>query len=473
MNKYKNLVEIQNALKLGELSSAQLVEHYLSNIDKNTSINAFLEVFREEAIDSAKALDLKRKKGKNGKLDGMVIAIKDNIAYKGHRFSASSKLLDGFESIYSSTVVERLIKEDAIIIGRTNCDEFAMGSSNENSAFGPVLNPLNSKRVSGGSSGGSAAAVKADMCLAALGTDTGGSIRQPASFCGVYGMKPTYGRVSRHGIIAFASSFDQVGPFAKSVEDCAAIVNCIAGPDEFDSTCRQLEVPDYPVSNTDSKLRIAVLKGLANYEGVEESVKTNYVSYLKALEVAGHEIVEKDFMYLDYVVPTYYILTTAEASSNLSRYSGILYGKRAENSGNLEDTYKKSRAEGFGEEVKRRIMLGTFVLSEGYYDAYYGKAQKVRRLLKEKATDLLSDCDLLLTPTAPSTAFGLGEIKDPIQMYLADIFTVFANLAGCPSISMPIFTDDAGMPFGMQIMCKNFEEGDLFNFAKTLSEARP
>jgi aspartyl-tRNA(Asn)/glutamyl-tRNA(Gln) amidotransferase subunit A len=361
-----------------------------------------------------------------------------------------------------------LLAEDAIIIGRTNCDEFAMGSSNENSAFGNVLNPHDLKRVPGGSSGGSAAAVAAGLCLAALGTDTGGSIRQPASFCGVVGMKPTYGRISRWGIIAYASSFDQIGPLTNNVDDAAKILEVLAGVDEFDSTLSSQPVPKYSEQLArPEKLRVAYLEDCLEKDGLDPEIKARLFSIMDQLKKDGHTVEPVRFPYLDYLVPAYYVLTTAEASSNLARYDGIRYGYRSKNATDLESTYKKSRSEGFGAEVKRRIMLGTFVLSAGYYDAYYSKGQKVRRLLRNKTQEIFDNYDLILLPTTPGTAFEFGaNSADPIKMYLEDIFTVQANLTGFPAISVPAGKNKSGLPFGVQLMARRFEEGQLLAFAK-------
>lgn len=418
-------------------------------------------------------MDEKIKSKTSGKLAGMVIALKDNLCYKDHKLSASSKILQGFESLYSATVVERLLAEDAIIIGRTNCDEFAMGSSNENSSFGNVLNPLDTTRVPGGSSGGSAAAVAADLCLAALGTDTGGSIRQPASFCGVIGLKPTYGRVSRYGAIAYASSFDQIGPLAKTIEDTALIMEIMSGKDEYDSTASSKPVPEYSkeLNKTSTKIRVAYLKDCLEKEGLNPEIKSRMNEIIGKLKAAGHTVDAVDFPYLDYLVPTYYVLTTAEASSNLARYDGINYGYRSANATDLESTYKKSRTEGFGTEVKRRIMLGTFVLSAGYYDAYYSKGQRVRKLLQNKTNEILNNYDFILLPTTPGTAFKFGQNSaDPIAMYLEDIFTVQANITGLPSISLPLGKHSNGLPFGVQVIGKSFAETALFSFSKYLME---
>lgn len=462
-------MQIREQLSSGTLSCHSLVQHYISRIESQAKLNIFLEVFKDESLQRAALIDKKIKDKTAGKLAGLVIAIKDNLCYKGHKVSASSKILEGFTSLYSATVVERLLSEDAIIIGRCNCDEFAMGSSNENSAFGNVLNPLDNTKVPGGSSGGSAAAVAAGMCLAALGTDTGGSIRQPASFCGVVGLKPTYGRVSRYGAIAYASSYDQIGPITKNIEDAALIMEVIAGADEFDSTVSQKPVPTYSkeLNTNQSVVKIAYLKNCINANGLDSEIKNKIEFLLAGLKQKGHTIGAVDFEYLDYLVPAYYVLTTAEASSNLARYDGINFGYRSPNATDLESTYKKSRSEGFGKEVKRRIMLGTFVLSSGYYDAYYSKGQKVRRLLKQKINSILSEYDYIILPTTPTTAFSHGKNNaDPIAMYLEDIFTVLANHTGNPAISIPIGTHSNGMPFGIQIIGKSFDESGIFAFSK-------
>lgn len=467
MKFYSSLKEVQEDLKNNRVTVISLVEYYLDRINQYQNLNAFNEVFGEEALKSASFIDQKLKDGTAGRLAGMVICIKDNICYKGHEVTASSKILQGFISVFSATVIERLLAEDVIIIGRTNCDEFAMGGSNETSHYGPVKNFSDVKRVSGGSSGGSAVAVQADLCLAALGTDTGGSVRQPASFCGVIGLKPTYGRVSRHGIIAYASSFDQVGPITKSIADAALLMEIMAGSDEYDSTTAQTPVPKYTSSPKNSgKKSIAYIQEILESDGVDQEIKNLMQTKIKALQADGHLVEPVSFAYLDYVVPTYYVLTAAEASSNLSRFDGVHYGYRSANATDAETTYTKTRTEGFGEEVKRRIMLGTFVLSSGYYDAYYTKAQKVRRLIKDKTNEILSNYDFILMPTTPTAAFSIGEIvKDPIIMYLEDIFTVQAALAGVPAISLPAGNNVDGLPLGLQLLAPAFAEEELLNFS--------
>lgn len=467
---YTNLAAIQTDLKQRKITLSSLVENYLNTIEANNHLNAFLEVFADESRAIAKQLDEKISAGKAGKLAGLVIGLKDNICYKNHACSASSKILEGFVSMYHSTVVERLLAEDAIIIGRLNCDEFAMGSSNENSAYGPVLNPLDTSRVTGGSSGGSVAAVAANLCLAALGTDTGGSVRQPCSFTGLVGLKPTYGRISRYGIIAYASSFDQVGTITHNVEDAALILEVISGKDEFDSTASSTLVPEYSkYLQFNKKVKIAYFKECIESTGLNPEIRKRTEAILQQLKNLGHTVEEVTFPYLDYLVPAYYVLTTAEASSNLSRYDGIHYGYRSKQAFDLESTYKKSRSEGFGKEVKRRIMLGTFVLSAGYYDAYYSKAQKVRRILKNKVDEILNQYDFIVLPSTPDSAFKFGEnSQDPIKMYLEDIFTVLANLSGIPSISLPLGQKQNQLPFGIQVLAKEFDESNLLAFSTYL-----
>ena len=467
---YNSLKHIQSDIQQNKTTLRGLVLHYLGNISARKNLNAFIEVFQEEALERADVIDLKIKQGTAGKLAGLVIGLKDNICYKNHQVTASSKILSGFESVYSATVVARLLAEDAIIIGRLNCDEFAMGSSNENSAYGNVLNPLNEKCVPGGSSGGSAVAVAANLCHVTLGSDTGGSIRQPASFTGTVGLKPTYGRVSRFGLIAYASSFDQIGPITKSVEDCALVLEIISGADKNDNTSSSQKVEVYNQGlSADKKFKFAYLKECVEAEGLDPEVKQAVLKQIEWLKNNGHVVEAVDFPYLEFLVPTYYVLTTAEASSNLSRFDGIHYGYRTKNATDLESTYKKSRSEGFGKEVKRRIMLGTFVLSAGYYDAYYSKGQKVRRVIQEKTKEILNNFDFILTPSTPGTAFEFGKNSaDPIKMYLEDIFTVQANIAGVPAISVPCGIHSNGLPMGLQIMANYFEEGKLLNIASKI-----
>ncbi len=464
-----SLKAIRTALTQQDYTLKQLVAFYLGRITEQAHLNAFLEVFAEEALAKAEAVDQNLQAELDKPLTGLILGIKDNLCLKGHKVSAASKILENFESLYTATAVQRLIDAGAIVIGRTNCDEFAMGSSNENSAFGPALNPFDPTRVPGGSSGGSAAAVAAGMCTATLGTDTGGSIRQPASLCGVVGLKPTYGRVSRYGAIAYASSFDQIGPITLTVDDTALIYEIMGGKDEMDATTSSKPIVNYLTTGTDKKYKIAYIKETVESEGLDPEIRERIYAVRDALIAQGHTVEAVDFPYLDYLIPTYYILTTAEASSNLARYDGIHYGHRSAKATDLESTYKLSRAEGFGKEVQRRIMLGTFVLSAGYYDAYYSKGQKVRRLLRDKCNDILTEYDFMLTPTTPSTAFKIGEnTSDPIKMYLEDIYTVLANLAGLPAISLPLGKHSNGLPFGLQITGRHFDEARLLRFSSVL-----
>ena len=465
---YHTFDEIRDALDRGT-SVESITRYYLQKIEEKKHLNAFLEVFTDTALAKAKLVDEKLKNKTAGRLAGMVIGLKDNLAYQDHKVSAASKILEGFVSIYTATAVQRLLDEDAVIIGRLNCDEFAMGSSNENSAFGNVLNPHNEKTVPGGSSGGSAVAVAAGLCTASLGTDTGGSIRQPASFTGTIGFKPTYGRISRYGLLAYASSFDQIGPFANSVKDIALLTEIMSGKDEFDSTLLQENSSNFlPGIQADKKLRVAYIKDCIDAEGIDTEVKNRLLQLIDELKKQGHIVEAVDFPYLNYMIPTYYVLTTAEASSNYARYDGVHFGYHSKNAIGVEDTYKKSRSEGFGEEVKRRIMLGTFVLSQGYYDAYYTKGQKVRRVIQDKTKQIFSNHDFILLPTTPGTAFEAGAVSDPIQMYLQDIFTVQANLSGNPAISLPLGNHSNGLPFGIQVIGKHFDEAGLLSFSDYL-----
>jgi aspartyl-tRNA(Asn)/glutamyl-tRNA(Gln) amidotransferase subunit A len=463
---YKNHKEKLELIKSNKLNLVENVKHFLKNIEGHKELNAFNFVFADETIESAKKIEQKIKNNSAGKLAGMVIAIKDVLAYKDHPLTCSSNILKNFTSLYTATAVQKLIDEDAIIIGKTNCDEFAMGSSNENSAFGNVLNPVDKTRVPGGSSGGSAAAVTANLCDVALGTDTGGSIRQPAAFCGVYGLKPTYGRVSRFGLTAFASSFDTIGPFSKNVEDAALILEVLSGKDENDSTSVNKGIPAYTsLLENGNKLKIGIPKEYFA-EGLDEEIRTAILDLADELKLEGYEVKEVSLPMTEYTIATYYILTTAEASSNLARFDGARYGYRAQNYKDLNDMYVNSRTEGFGKEVKRRIMLGTYVLSSGYYDAYYRKAQKVRRLIKEDYDKVFSEVDLLLTPTTPTTAFKIGEKSDdPLQMYLSDIYTTSANLAGIPGMNIPIGKNSENLPIGLQILSQQFDEEKIFQLA--------
>jgi len=459
-------------LQQEDITCELAVQHYLRKIRDRNHLNAFIEIFETEALEKSRELDKKRISGEPlKKLHGVIIAIKDVICYKDHQVSAASGILKNFTSIYSATAVEKLLSEDAIIIGRTNCDEFAMGSTNENSAYGKVLNALDETKVPGGSSGGSAVAVQADLCMLSLGSDTGGSVRQPADFCGITGLKPTYGRISRYGLIAYASSFDQIGIFGKNIPDISKVLEVISGPDEYDSTVSHQHSYSCSVPlNKKEKIRFAYFPEALEHASLDTEIATAIKRFIQELREEGNEVHPISFDLLDYIVPAYYVLTTAEASSNLSRYDGIKYGYRTPRKEvDLEELYKCSRTEGFGKEVKRRIMLGTFVLSSGYYEAYYTRAQKVRKKLVDKTNEIFINFDMIIIPAAPATAFKSGEkTNDPVTMYLADIYTVMANLTGIPAISIPLFRHSNGMPFGLQLMAKRFNESSLLQSAHHL-----
>jgi aspartyl-tRNA(Asn)/glutamyl-tRNA(Gln) amidotransferase subunit A len=447
-------------LQAGVTSVELVTENFLAAIEKGKRLNAFLSVFHQRALDRARSIDRKLASGNGGRLAGMVIAVKDVLALKGERVTCASKMLEHYVAPYDATAVARLESEDAVVIGKTNMDEFAMGSSTENSAFGPVLNPVDESKVPGGSSGGSCVAVASGMAHAALGTDTGGSIRQPASFCGVVGLKPTYGRVSRYGLIALSSSFDQIGPFAHTVADAAMVLQVIAGKDERDSTSADVPVPEYARALTKDVKGLRVgLPDEAFGEGLQPEVRHAIERGVDRLRTGGATIKQVSLPHAKYNVSTYYILMTAEASSNLARYDGARYGYRSASARSLSDMYVRSRSEGFGAEAKRRIMLGTYVLSAGYYDAYYRKAQKVRRLIQEDFFRAFESVDCIIMPTSPTTAFSIGEkMDDPLTMYLSDIYTVSANLAGVPAINIPCGADASGLPIGLQVVGKQFDE---------------
>ena len=464
----KSLTEIIKDLNSGKVTSKQLVLMCKEKIEQTKNLNALNSTCFEDALIRAEQIDQKRKNGeKVGKLAGAPIVIKDNINKIGTKTTCSSKLLKNYESVYDATVVKKLEAEDAVIIGKANMDEFAMGSSNENSAFGVVHNPVNFDYVPGGSSGGSAATVKANQCFASLGTDTGGSVREPASFCGVVGIKPTYSRVSRYGIVAFASSLDQVGPLTKTVEDNALMLEILAGYDDKENTSSKLPVPEYSknLAKSINGKRIGIAKeffALGMNPEVEKAVK-NAIQFYKA---HGAEIVDVSLKNIDLALSTYYVLSSAEASSNLGRYDGVRYGVRKDKFDSLEDLYVDTRTNGFGKEVKRRIMLGNFVLSSGYFDAYYKKAQKVQQLLKQEFEECFKKCDALLSPVSPTTAFKLGEkSNDHIQMYLSDIYTVPVNVVEVPAISFPGGKDSKGLPIGLQLIGKKFDEQTLYDLA--------
>jgi len=470
MSALKTFDSITSELGAGRTSCEKITQGYLNAIEEGKDLNAFLAVFPEEALEQARAVDRKLAGGTAGTLAGMVVSIKDVICIKDEKVTCGSKILQDFISLYDATAVARLKKADAIVVGKTNMDEFAMGSSTENSAFGRVRLPQDESRVPGGSSGGSAVAVRAGMSTAALGTDTGGSIRQPAAFTGVLGLKPTYGRVSRYGLVAFASSLDTIGPFALCARDIARVLQVIAGHDDHDSTSAAIPVPDYTSSLTrDIKgLRVGLPKEYYG-AGLEDEIRSAIQRKVDLLRAGGALIEEVSLPHSEYTIATYYILATAEASSNLARYDGARYGSRAKGARSLPEMYVKSRSEGFGPEVKRRIMLGTYVLSAGYYDAYYRKGQKVRRLIQEDFTRAFTKVDCLVTPTSPTTAFIAGEkVDDPLQMYLSDVYTTSANLAGIPGVSIPCGTDRHGLPIGLQILGRQFDEATILKVADFL-----
>lgn len=467
-----SLTDIKSRLANGALTLESLTQHYLDQIDAKKDLNIYVNVFASEALNRAKVLDEKYNTDPEsvGKLFGVVISIKDVICYKDHPVSAGSKMLSNFESIYNSTVVERLMAEDAIIIGSTNCDEFAMGSSNEHSYYGPTKNADNPDYIPGGSSGGAAVSVQADTCLLALGSDTGGSVRQPAAHCGIIGMKPSYGRISRHGIIAYASSFDQIGILGRHTADIALVLEVIAGRDEYDSTVSQEEVPAYSEQiDADKKYKVGVLNHFFEDEKIDDQIRTASMDMIQRLKDSGVECEEVAINLTEYLVPTYYVLTTAEASSNLSRYDGVKYGHRADNISDLETLYKSSRTEGFGMEVKRRIMLGTFVLSSGYYDAYFEKAQKLRQMIKEEIDRVFEKVDIILLPVSLDFPWKIGDTdQDPVTVYLSDVCTVIANICGIPGLSYPICRNAENLSAGIQVLSKKHTEQDLINFSRQL-----
>jgi aspartyl-tRNA(Asn)/glutamyl-tRNA(Gln) amidotransferase subunit A len=452
-----------------ELTSSQVVESLFEQIEKNDQqINAYLLLLKSEALKKARQVDEKiAKSEKVGKLAGIPVTVKDNICTKGTRTTCGSKILENFVPPYDATVLKRLKAADAVLVGKTNMDEFAMGSSTETSHFGVTKNPYGPDRVPGGSSGGSAAALAAGEAILALGSDTGGSIRQPASFCGVVGLKPTYGRVSRFGLVAYASSLDQIGPMARNVRDCALLLGVIAGHDPCDSTSADMPAPDY-LSGLEKEIKGLKIGLPQEYfaEGLEEEVKSALLSAVRQLQDRGVEVEEVTLPHTEYAIATYYLLATAEASANLARYDGVRYSFREENPANLDQMYRRTRSRGFGAEVKRRIMLGTYALSAGYYDAYYLKAQKVRTLIMQDFQQAFQKVDVLVTPTSPTVAFKIGEkIDDPLQMYLSDIYTISANLAGIPGISVPCGFSSDGLPIGIQILGRHFEEETVLRVA--------
>ncbi|MDX1548494.1 MAG: Asp-tRNA(Asn)/Glu-tRNA(Gln) amidotransferase subunit GatA [Rhodothermales bacterium] len=472
---HPTFADARRALENDETSCEALVSSFLERIEADDGrLNAFIDVDDEGALHHARYLDAQRARGQDRPLAGLVLGVKDVLCIKNRRVTAGSKMLADFESLYDATVIERLREAGAIFIGKTNCDAFAMGSSNENSHFGPVKNPLDEARVPGGSSGGSAAAVAAGMCHAALGTDTGGSIRQPAAFCGVVGLKPTYGRVSRYGLVAYASSLDCIGPLGHSVEDVAVLLGTLAGADPNDATSAPVAVPDYRKALTGSVegVRIGLPKEYFA-DGLDDGIRQRIEAVVEGLKARGAEVREVSMPHTAYGIATYYVLATAEASSNLARYDGVRYGYRAdeeavrerleEGESLLERLYTQTRTEGFGTEVKRRIMLGTYVLSSGYYDAYYGRAQRVRTLIRSDFDRAFESVDVLLTPATPTPPFALGsKTDDPLAMYLSDVYTVTANLAGVPGLVVPAGTHpEDGLPVGLQLLGRHFDEALL------------
>ena len=468
--------DLRQKLKSGEVSSKELVQEKINRINElDPTLNSFLTVNTELALSKAEHIDKQIASGDHlPPLSGIPIAIKDNLCTKGIKTTCASKILDNFVPPYESTVTKKLLNAGAIMIGKTNMDEFAMGSSTETSAFGPTLNPWNITKVPGGSSGGSAASVAAGLCYGSLGSDTGGSIRQPASFCGVVGMKPTYGRVSRWGLIAFASSLDQVGPFANNVSDAAEILQVISGKDEFDSTTVDIPVPNYleTLSKSIKGMKIGLIDNCFDHEGLATDVKESVLGSASLLENLGAEIVNVSCPRFNDGIATYYVIAPSEASANLARYDGVKYGFRSEDEQSLIEMTTKSRALGFGNEVKRRILIGTYALSAGYVDAYYKKAQQVRTLIRKDFDDAFKKVDVLLAPTAPTTAFGSGDnIDNPMAMYLSDLLTIPANLAGLPAISLPCGFDNSGLPIGLQLIGNVFEEGKLLQVASQFEKA--
>jgi aspartyl-tRNA(Asn)/glutamyl-tRNA(Gln) amidotransferase subunit A len=469
MELYESTIhELQDKLRAGVTTSAEIVSSVFGRIDAvEKDVHAYITLMRESALAEAERADLALDRGERRALTGIPVALKDIFCTKGVRTTCGSRILDNFVPPYDATVVERLRTAGAVFVGKTNMDEFAMGSSTENSFFGATRNPWDLERIPGGSSGGSAAAVAADECIAAFGSDTGGSIRQPASLCGVVGMKPTYGRVSRYGLVAFASSLDQIGPFTKDVEDCAILMNVIAGYDPRESTSVPQEVPDYRrfLGRDIEGWRVGIPKEYF-IDGIDPEVEAAIRETVRVVEGAGAKCVEVSLPHTDYCVAAYYVVAPAEASSNLARYDGVKYGFRSEENRDLIEMYKKTRSAGFGAEVKRRIMIGTYALSSGYYEAYYKKASQVRGLIKRDFDEAFATCDIIITPTSPTPAFRIGEkTDDPLQMYLSDIFTISANLAGIPGISVPCGFTAGGLPIGVQFLAGHFQEGRLIQFA--------
>jgi aspartyl-tRNA(Asn)/glutamyl-tRNA(Gln) amidotransferase subunit A len=463
--RFGSLSEIVNQIDDGTIDLHDVVTHYLNQIEAHRRTNAYVEVWAQEALERAVFLQKARENGLDQPLFGTVLSLKDNILYEGHTVTAASKILEGYSAIYTATAVQRLLDAGAILIGRTNCDQFGMGSSNENTIYGPVRNGQDHTRTSGGSSGGAAVSVQTDTCLAAIGSDTGGSVRQPAAFCGLMGLKPTYGRISRYGLIAYGSSFDQIGIIGRHSADISLLHNVMAGHDPLDATSSKRGVTASAFSDPKLPKKFAFIQEIFDSPGLDPSIRAAAMEYLAAQKVLGNEENDPIFPYLEYVIPTYYVLTTAEASSNLARYDGVRYGYRSPNAPTLDQMYMQTRTDGFSDEVKRRILLGTFVLSSGYYDAYYTKAQQARRLIRDAILRIFETNDFILLPAAPTVAWPIGEAeKDPISTYLADIYTVLANLCGIPAITFPVGNHpENGLPIGLQLMAAPWREQDLLD----------
>jgi aspartyl-tRNA(Asn)/glutamyl-tRNA(Gln) amidotransferase subunit A len=464
--RFRSIQHIRESIDNQELTLPDVVKYYLNQIEQHATTNAWVEVWTEEAISRANALQKQRNLGTDLPLFGAILSLKDNICYSGHTVTAAAKILEGYEAIYTATAVQRLLDAGAILLGRTNCDQFGMGSSNENSIYGAVKNGANHSRTSGGSSGGGAVSVQTDTCIAAIGSDTGGSVRQPAAFCGVYGLKPTYGRISRYGLLAYGSSFDQIGIMARSTHDIALLLQHMAGHDPNDASSSQRAVPEmgsfHPAFG---KCRIATIAEAWNSEALDPAIRAAADAWLTDVKNQGGEVGSVSLPLIEYVIPTYYVLTTAEASSNLARYDGVRYGYRAPEASTLDEMYFRTRTLGFSDEVKRRILLGTFVLSSGYYDAYYTKAQQARRLIKDAVMQIFESYDYILLPVAPTVAWPIGQNQDdPVANYLADVYTVLANLCGVPAMAFPVGEHPQnGMPIGLQLMAKPWAEADLLN----------
>lgn len=461
---------LQASLPKAPQHLTEVVQQCFTNISQQEELNAFVRTYPQEAFTKAAQIEQRLQDQKTGKLAGLVVGLKDLLCYQDHPVQGGSKILEGFISQFSATAVQRLIDEDVVIVGHQNCDEFGMGSSNENSAFGPARNAIDPTRVPGGSSGGSAVAVQAHMCHVSLGTDTGGSVRQPAAFCGIIGLKPTYGRISRHGMVAYASSFDTIGILAQGIHDCAAVLEVIAGADNYDSTASKKSVPSYTNQlHFHKKAKVAYLKETLAYEGLQPEIRSNTMEAMKALQQAGHQVEGIDFPLLEYALPTYYVLITAEASSNLARLDGVRYGYRAPHASNINELYTQTRSAGFGKEVQKRILLGNFVLGSSHYEACFIQAQKVRRLIKDKLQAILSTYDFIILPTTPHTAWEIGyKVHDPLAMYWADVYTTLASIAGLPAISIPNGQDNQNLPIGLQVIANSFEEASLLGFSAHL-----